>query len=554
MHKIVIMAAGEGFRWHNYLGKPKQLVEIDGEPLIKRTIRQLRARGLTDITVTVKLLGQYGDLGVPEHITSPNQLPIDRVWGARQFAPCIYLYGDVFYSDVALDIILGSEQPHWFFGKAIGNEVKNHREIYAIKADAFVIEKAGELRKLRQEGKVRYCLGQHLLIHCLGIPYSRNSKQHIATPAQLAPLFTEIADETTDFDTPSDYLRWINAMRKQPMGQVTPKRQFSPMRQPIRRAPVILKKPRYKAPPGWGRDKAIRTFYTIAQLVDDVKTSLLVKVPADIDLVVAIPRDGIMIAYLISIFRNIPYTDLTSLCAGVMPKPGIKHRNTENFARSYNHLLLVDDICASGNAMRDAVKELTVARAAGRNNLLANIKTVKTCALYVTEPAAKISQGLLDIWGCDLVGPRHYEWTHCDAVHLPNTMMDIDGILCDECPPPLAQEDDVNAEAPGYLAWLQTVPLKVRPQHIGCLITWRREKYRAETEAWLQRNGITYLNLIMADRPKYAGPAQYKASYYGASQMRLLIESSRRQAEEIAKITGKPVVCFTTNEAWNVND
>ena len=33
------MADGEGKRWGNYLGIPKHLIEIDGEPIIKRTVR-----------------------------------------------------------------------------------------------------------------------------------------------------------------------------------------------------------------------------------------------------------------------------------------------------------------------------------------------------------------------------------------------------------------------------------------------------------------------------------------------------------------------------------
>ena len=38
--KILILADGEGKRWGNYKGVPKHLLEIDGERLIDRMIRQ----------------------------------------------------------------------------------------------------------------------------------------------------------------------------------------------------------------------------------------------------------------------------------------------------------------------------------------------------------------------------------------------------------------------------------------------------------------------------------------------------------------------------------
>lgn len=41
-------------RWQNYLNVPKYLVEIDGEPLLHRLVRQCREFGLTDIRVATQ--------------------------------------------------------------------------------------------------------------------------------------------------------------------------------------------------------------------------------------------------------------------------------------------------------------------------------------------------------------------------------------------------------------------------------------------------------------------------------------------------------------------
>ena len=42
--RIVILCAGDATRWGGYLGLPKHLVPIHGEPLLHRTVRLLRTR------------------------------------------------------------------------------------------------------------------------------------------------------------------------------------------------------------------------------------------------------------------------------------------------------------------------------------------------------------------------------------------------------------------------------------------------------------------------------------------------------------------------------
>jgi hypothetical protein len=58
----------------------------------------------------------------------------------------------------------------------------------------------------------------------------------------------------------------------------------------------------------------------------------------------------------------------------------------------------------------------------------------------------------------------------------------------------------------------------------------------------------------MCDRSKWANAAEYKAHYYKASDARLFIESSSKQAEKIYQLTKRPVVAFDTNEAWGLEE
>jgi hypothetical protein len=168
-------------------------------------------------------------------------------------------------------------------------------------------------------------------------------------------------------------------------------------------------------------------------------------------------------------------------------------------------------------------------------------------ALYVTKPESKIKNGEIEIFGCELSTPRHYEWTHCDAVHLPFTMMDIDGILCPDWPGEVGED---YGEI--YEEWLKNAPLKIRPMNIGTLISWRREEHRSITEAWLAKHGISYGELILANREEWKGPADFKAHHFLESNFRIMIESTSQQAKRISDLTKRPVIAFETNEAWGL--
>ena len=44
--KVLILADGNGQRWNNYKGVPKQLLKINNETLLERTIRLCKANGI----------------------------------------------------------------------------------------------------------------------------------------------------------------------------------------------------------------------------------------------------------------------------------------------------------------------------------------------------------------------------------------------------------------------------------------------------------------------------------------------------------------------------
>ena len=150
--RIIIMAGGKAKRWTG--DKPKQLTEFFGEPLLKRTIRLLsEAKVLgTDIVVTMSR-ELSGIMRTPEYREKFDGYPYNAVTGfvsddniqeIDRFLSCksqwegdtIFLYGDVFYTDEAINKILSTFLlPVTFFGRRRGNNMKPYGEMFGLRAD-----------------------------------------------------------------------------------------------------------------------------------------------------------------------------------------------------------------------------------------------------------------------------------------------------------------------------------------------------------------------------------------------------------------------------------
>ena len=56
------------------------------------------------------------------------------------------------------------------------------------------------------------------------------------------------------------------------------------------------------------------------------------KVPRDIDLIVGVPRSGILVAAMLALYLNLPHTDIEGLIEGRILLPGkrLKHLNSDD--------------------------------------------------------------------------------------------------------------------------------------------------------------------------------------------------------------------------------
>ncbi len=124
--KYIILCGGE----YDEFTTPKQLTEVNGETLVGRTVRLLKENGIKDIFISsnnpafdkyAKRLKHDNNFKVIDHKGYGYWLdayyPMDE--------PCVYLHGDVYYSEKAIETIVNYKTDKNIF---IGNEVAKNKE------------------------------------------------------------------------------------------------------------------------------------------------------------------------------------------------------------------------------------------------------------------------------------------------------------------------------------------------------------------------------------------------------------------------------------------
>jgi len=278
-------------------------------------------------------------------------------------------------------------------------------------------------------------------------------------------------------------------------------------------------------------------FRSYADLTDLVRRNIH-RLPGDIDLVVHVPRSGIIPAAQIALHRNLPIVSLDDYLQGrdAGNPAGVSARARQGGQGDQGRVLVVDDSVGDGGALARVRAAMAAHPDAGR-------RKVDFLAVYWSGVPV---EGL-DHWFETLPRPRLFEWNALHHEGVGNFCVDIDGVLCPD--PTRAQNDD----GPAYAAFLRDTPLLVRPTHeIGWLVSNRLEAYRPQTEDWLARHGIRYRELILLDgvsaetRRKAGAHGWFKGRVYRDLPAELFIESEPFQARDIAQIAVKPALCTET--------
>ncbi|MFQ5730915.1 MAG: orotate phosphoribosyltransferase [Planctomycetaceae bacterium] len=273
-------------------------------------------------------------------------------------------------------------------------------------------------------------------------------------------------------------------------------------------------------------------FVSYRQLVSDVR-NWSARLPGDLVAVAGVPRSGLVPATLLALHRNIHLVTLDDLSAGRAPWREPLRRNVT--PKTEGRVLVLDDSLHAGETMQKL-------RAQFRNH-----DRLLFGAVYCDRPMP----ALVDVSCRRVPAPRCFEWNVFHSALMTLACLDMDGVLCGDW---TGIEADEGPGLDDYRRHLETV----KPQHVPsyplhAIVTSRLEKYRPETTAWLRRHGIRFRELVMspfataAARRGAGDTARRKADAYARRERALLfVESSDAQAREIARLTGRPVLCGDT--------
>lgn len=251
------------------------------------------------------------------------------------------------------------------------------------------------------------------------------------------------------------------------------------------------------------------------------------------DVVVGIPRSGMLPATMIATMLQLPLADVVGYGKGIV------HGRSGRAETGGKRVLLVDDSCNKGAAMVRAMAMLP--------------KGTRATRLAVFGPYQVEPETVCDIWFEIVHGPRIFAWNWTKHIRLPRWALDFDGVLC---------RDNTKAEnddGPRYARFIRDAePLFIPQRAIGHVVTGRLERYRGETEAWLVRHGVQFESLTMAPFASKAermeamkqngGRGGWKAREAKRLGVEMFVESCPKQAGIIAREAGIPVFCTLTQE------
>lgn len=277
-------------------------------------------------------------------------------------------------------------------------------------------------------------------------------------------------------------------------------------------------------------------YITYADMASTIRRNIW-KVPYDVDLIVGVPRSGMIAALMIAELTGRRVSDIDTFLAGhVMDNGG---RGKYISSTPIRKVLVVDDTVYAGSAISKARKKLSC---------LENQYTIIYGCVFAE---GKQSRELVDMYfeyNFDTKETLYlYEWNICQHYeHKAQLIMfDLDGVISRNPP------DDRNTK--DYEAYLpNAIPMVVPRTMIGGICTYRLEKYRQVTEQWLEQHGIRYGSLKMVnatyDERKKIYSSSYKADWYARSEWaQLFIESDPYQAPVISRLSKKPVYCYENN-------
>lgn len=237
------------------------------------------------------------------------------------------------------------------------------------------------------------------------------------------------------------------------------------------------------------------------------------------DLIVGIPRSGMIPAFIIANYLNKECCDLETFINKCQ-----LNNNTKTKTVDVQKVLLVDDSIASGESLAKSLKQIPSNK---------HYKVTTLC-IYSTEK----ERNDVDLFLEHIPGLGIFEWNILHSFMVKNSCVNMEGVLCEE-----PTDKQINIKG-SYLEYINIAKVVNRPTgKISYIITERPEKYRSETEEWLYNHSIKYDKLIMGINGSYE-----LAKVFKKSGKLILFEKNYIKAKKIHSITKRAVFCTETNE------
>ena len=213
MSRALLLAAGEMTRWGNHLNTPKHLIPIQGEPLIHRTQRQLRERGITDIHVVCQVERAPTYVAAHSRWAEPHWRDRDmhqhessrHLWHPDD--PTLIIYGDTYLTDELADTIATDPGDPWhIYARHDASTITGRKwgEMFAwviAPSQHHIIDQAtNDALHAKRNGLTQRLLGWEIYRCAVGIPIDKHRKEDTH--------FVEWDDASDDFDYPNDYETW----------------------------------------------------------------------------------------------------------------------------------------------------------------------------------------------------------------------------------------------------------------------------------------------------------------------------------------------------------
>jgi len=264
-------------------------------------------------------------------------------------------------------------------------------------------------------------------------------------------------------------------------------------------------------------------FVTVDELVLWT-TEWIKSFPNTYDVIVGIPRSGLLVANLIALKFGKPLTTPELFIRDHYWKSKLIDNK-----RQYKNILLVDDSITSGKTMEESLQLLR----SYRENL-----NITKAALIATND----SKVLVDLYYKVIPHPRVFEW---NLLHSKKGKLvsDLDGVICENCPPGV----DSNEEL--YTDWIKNAkPYLIPAFEIDAIVSNRLEKYHSDTEKWLAKHGVRYKELILWDiqskQERDGKHAQRKIEVLLKIKPDMFLESSFAEAKQIWDATKISTLCI----------